>query len=60
MKGVGKEIDRSYKELIENAEYFRQMMESYRAAEKETAKAEEQDAGAFALSETDRDSDRNA
>ena len=53
----GEVVERgSYKELIENAEYFRQMMESYRGTqEKETAKAEEQDAGAFALSETDRD-----
>ena len=53
----GEVVERgSYKELIENAEYFRQMMESYRGTqEKEMRNAEEQDAGAFALSETDRD-----
>ena len=53
----GEVVERgSYKELIENAKYFKQMIESYRGTqEKETAKAEEQDAAAFALSERDRD-----
>ena len=46
----------SYEELIENAGYFRQMMESYRGTqEKEMRNAEEQAAGAFSLSEKDRD-----
>ena len=53
----GEVVERgSYEELIENAGYFRQMMESYRGTqEKEMRKTEEQAPEAFSLSEKDRD-----